>query len=114
MDILVDPNNARYTCEDGVLLNAYGDALAFFPPARTGRYVLPTYIHAIGSFAFRETKLSELRIEDPTVYLAPDALNDAEMTVYLPCQEKEAPQKYGESFARNFKGKLVFLDSIPL
>ena len=48
----VTPGNAHFSSEDGLLYNASGTSLLFFPAARTGGYSIPASITTIGDYAF--------------------------------------------------------------
>ena len=60
--IEVSPANQFFTAVDGVLLNADGSEILWFPIAKTGEYRLPETILSIGENAFYGTNISTLYI----------------------------------------------------
>lgn len=53
MDITVDTTNPVYSSIDGVLFNKTQTELVRYPPGKTGSYIIPDIVTAIGGMAFQ-------------------------------------------------------------
>ena len=62
--ISVSGANPHYLSQDGVLLNASGTEIVWFPMGKTGNYTLPSTILAIGDYAFRECSITKFILPD--------------------------------------------------
>lgn len=51
--LTVSPANANYKSQDGVLLNAEGNRIIWFPMGKKGKYTLPSAFTSIGAYASR-------------------------------------------------------------
>lgn len=63
-DISVSGANTHYKSQDGVLLNADGTEIVWFPMGKKGDYTLPSTILAIGDYAFRECSITKFILPD--------------------------------------------------
>lgn len=54
---MVSPANAYYKSQDGVLLNAEGNKIVWFPMGKKGKYTLPSAFTSIGAYAFKECSI---------------------------------------------------------
>ena len=68
-NIYVDTLNQYYTSLDGVLYNKEKTKLISFPPAITGRYIIPTDTRIIGTCAFENCKINEIVIPNTVAIL---------------------------------------------
>lgn len=81
-EILVDPNNAFYSSQNGVLYNKKKNELVAYPNANGDHFSLPRHVRKIKSFAFKTCKdLSELII--------PDGLTEIGHNVFYDCDNLE-------------------------
>ena len=62
--ISVSGANTHYQSQDGVLLNADGTEIVWFPMGKKGDYTLPSTILAIGDYAFRECSITKFVLPD--------------------------------------------------
>ena len=62
--ISVSGANTHYQSQDGVLLNAAGTEIVWFPMGKKGDYTLPSTILAIGDYAFRECSITKFILPD--------------------------------------------------
>ena len=62
--ISVSGANTHYKSQDGVLLNAAGTEIVWFPMGKKGDYILPSTILAIGDYAFRECSITKFTLPD--------------------------------------------------
>ncbi len=63
-EILVSEANDTYRSIDGVLFNATATEVVWFPMGKTGDYVLPATVTAIGDYAFRECGITRFTLPD--------------------------------------------------
>ena len=62
--ITVSPANAHYQSQDGVLLNAEGNRIVWFPMGKKGKYTLPSSFTSIGAYAFKECSIEAFYLSD--------------------------------------------------
>ena len=63
-DIVVSKANTGYSSQDGVLLDANGTEIVWFPMGKKGTYTLPSTITKIGNYAFKECSIETFRFSD--------------------------------------------------
>lgn len=62
--IAVDAANSHYQSDHGVLLDAQGTSIVWFPMGKSGDYALPSTVRSIGDYAFRECHISRFTLPD--------------------------------------------------
>ncbi len=62
--IMVDKANQHFTSADGVLLNATGSSILWFPMGKSGDYTLPASVTSIGDYAFRQCSIRRFTLPD--------------------------------------------------
>lgn len=77
--ITVSPANAHYQSQDGVLLNAEGNRIVWFPMGKKGKYTLPTAFTSIGAYAFRECSIETFYLSDNVETLGQGAFMDSQV-----------------------------------
>lgn len=83
--ISVSGANTHYKSQDGVLLNAAGTEIVWFPMGKKGDYTLPSTILAIGDYAFRECSITKFTLPDNMTEIGRGAfLNSKVEEVKLP------------------------------
>ena len=60
--INVDPENPKFRSIDGVLYNAEGDTLIYYPECKKGDFTVPESVKSINSWAFKKCHLGSLYI----------------------------------------------------
>ncbi|MBE6800011.1 MAG: leucine-rich repeat domain-containing protein [Ruminococcaceae bacterium] len=66
--INVVDNNKEFSSIDGVLYNKKGSVLVTFPAGKTGTYELPQGVEEIKDYAFKNAKISEVKLaEEPAL-----------------------------------------------
>ena len=91
-DISVSSANANYSSQDGVLLNAGGTEIVWFPMGKKGEYTLPSTVTAIADYAFKECSIETFRFPDGLKTLGQGAFMDSQVKeVSLPDQLKQIP-----------------------
>ena len=74
--IIVNPGNANYSSEDGVLLNQGKTILLVVPAGKTGEYTVPGFITGIGEGAFSNCKnLTSVTIPNSVTSIGEDAFD---------------------------------------
>lgn len=63
-ELSVSSANGNYSSQDGVLLNAAGTEIVWFPMGKKGTYTLPSTITQIGDYAFKECSIETFRFPD--------------------------------------------------
>ena len=71
--ISVAPGNQSFTSIDGVLFTKSMHTLLAFPPARSGRYIVPASVNTIGEDAFSSTMLNNIVLPDALTTIEKDA-----------------------------------------
>lgn len=77
--ITVSPANAYYKSQDGVLLNAEGNRIVWFPMGKKGKYTLPAAFTSIGAYAFRECSIETFYLSDNVETLGQGAFMDSQV-----------------------------------
>ena len=77
--ITVSPANAYYKSQDGVLLNAEGNRIVWFPMGKKGKYTLPSAFTSIGAYAFRECSIEAFYLSDNVETLGQGAFMDSQV-----------------------------------
>ncbi len=79
--INVVDKNKEFSSIDGVLYNKNGGALVTFPAGRTGTYELPQNVEEIRDYAFKNAKLSVVKLaEEPALrYIGLNAFEDSQL-----------------------------------
>jgi len=80
-DINVSSANANYSSKDGVLLNADGTQIVWFPMGKKGEYDLPATITSISDYAFKQCSIETFRF--------PDGLKDIGQGAFMDSKIKE-------------------------
>ncbi len=85
-DITVENGSRYYTFEDGVLYDNTGTVLLYFPPARTGSFVMPDDVSEIAWSAFAYSQLSNVSIAEGVAKIGADAFYESNQlkSVYIP------------------------------
>lgn len=63
-EINISAANTHYRSIDGVLFNADGAEIVWFPMGKSGNYVLPASITSIGDYAFRNCRLTKITLPE--------------------------------------------------
>ena len=63
-EINVSPANTSYSSKDGVLFNADGSEIVWFPMGKDGDYTLPSTVVSIGDYAFQECSITRFTLPD--------------------------------------------------
>lgn len=74
-EIQVDENNPCYTSEDGVLFSKGKTTLIACPPGMTGNYTAPETVRQIGSYAFADSALSSIVLQDGVLGIGDSAFS---------------------------------------
>lgn len=91
-DISVSSANADYSSRDGVLLNADGTEIVWFPMGKKGEYTLPSSITSIADYAFKECSIETFLFPDGLKSIGQGAfMNSKVKEVALPEQLKQIP-----------------------
>lgn len=91
-DIEVSEANASYKSQDGVLLNANGTSIVWFPMSKQGSYSLPSTITSIGDYAFKGCSIETFILPDNMKVLGQGAFMDSKVReVKLPANLKRIP-----------------------
>ena len=111
----VDGNSsAVYESDDGVLIfkNTFGGRyeLAFFPTAKTGMYVMPSYITAIPTKAFASAKITSIVIPTSVTEIDSKAFYNAQINEIEFVKGGTAPLTFGSNA---FEGCRFSTISIP-
>lgn len=77
--LTVSPANANYKSQDGVLLNAEGNRIVWFPMGKKGRYTLPSAFTSIGAYAFKECSIEAFYLSDNVETLGQGAFMDSQI-----------------------------------
>lgn len=94
--IVVNPDNTKFQSIDGVLYSKDGKELIKFPPARTGRFVVPYHVERISSSAFILSELEEIVLPSNLQHIADEAfcqcdkLQNIEIPDSVTCIEDKA------------------------
>ncbi len=82
--INVVDNNKEFSSVDGVLYNKKGNALVTFPAGKTGTYELPQGVEEIRDYAFKNAKISEVKLaEEPALrYIGINAFEDSQINKF--------------------------------
>lgn len=62
--ITVDKANQHFMSADGVLLDAKGSSVLWFPMGKRGDYTLPATVTSIGDYAFRQCSITRFTLPD--------------------------------------------------
>ena len=63
-EINIPTTNTHYRSIDGVLFDAAGSEITWFPMGKSGDYVLPSSITSIGDYAFRNCRLTKITLPE--------------------------------------------------
>ena len=77
--LTVSPANANYKSQDGVLLNAEGNRIVWFPMGKKGKYTLPSAFTSIGAYAFKECSIEAFYLSDNVKTLGQGAFMDSQI-----------------------------------
>lgn len=77
--LTVSPANANYKSQDGVLLNAEGNRIIWFPMGKKGKYTLPSAFTSIGAYAFKECSIEAFYLSDNVKTLGQGAFMDSQI-----------------------------------
>lgn len=77
--LTVSPANANYKSQDGVLLNAEGNRIIWFPMGKKGKYTLPSAFTSIGAYAFKECSIEAFYLSDNVETLGQGAFMDSQI-----------------------------------
>lgn len=78
-DIKVSEANANYKSQDGVLLNANGTSIVWFPMGKQGSYTLPSTITSVGDYAFKGCSIETFILPDNMKVLGQGAFMDSKV-----------------------------------
>lgn len=91
-EIQVSGANSNYKSQDGVLLNAAGTSIVWFPMGKRGAYSLPSTIAAIGSYAFKGCSIEHFTLPDDITEMGQGVFMDSKVKeVKLPAHLKRIP-----------------------
>lgn len=91
-EISVSSANANYSSQDGVLLNADGTEIVWFPMGKKGEYTLPSSVTSIADYAFKECSIETFLFPDGLKSIGQGAfMNSKVREVTLPEQLKQLP-----------------------
>ena len=90
--LTVSSANANYQSLDGVLLNAEGNKIVWFPMGKKGKYTLPSTFTSIGAYAFKECSIETFILPDNMNEIGQGAFMDSKVKeVKLPANLKRIP-----------------------
>lgn len=76
-EIEVDAANTHFKSDDGILYNADQTELIYCPPAKTGELTIPDGVKEIGSYAFQNSVLTKIVLNDELETLGDYAFSSA-------------------------------------
>lgn len=91
-NIQVSGANPHYQSQDGVLLTGDGKEIIWFPVGKTGDYVLPATVTAVGDYAFKGCSVSRFTFPDGLSVIGQGAFMDSGVEeVSMPANLKHIP-----------------------
>lgn len=89
----VDPLNATYSTEDGILFNKDKTRILAYPPVRTGSYTLLNSVTYIGNAAFRSCNLTSITMGEQVTDIGNEVFYTCSLLKSLYC-EGNVPSHY--------------------
>lgn len=90
--IQVSKANTHYSSQDGVLFNAAGTEILWFPMGKKGDYTLPSTLSGIGDYAFKESSITRFIFPDSFSEIGQGVLMNSQVEeISLPAQLKLIP-----------------------
>lgn len=91
-EIQVSGANSNYKSLDGVLFNADGTSIIWFPMGKRGTYTLPATISSIGNYAFRGCSIENFTLPDGMKEMGQGVFMESKIKeVKLPANLKRLP-----------------------